>query len=62
MKVKFLRNTYENGINYKIGDTADLEDKRAEALAKTGFVTILEKEKAVEKPKKNKMVKRTKNK
>jgi len=62
MKVKFIKNIYENGMNYKIGDIAILKDKRAEALAKTGFVTILEKKKAVKTAPKDKMIRRGKNK
>jgi len=65
MKVKFIKNIYENGMNYKIGDIANLKDKRAEALAKTGFVTILEKKekkKAVKHSPKDKMIYKAKNK
>ncbi len=56
MKVKFLRNAYEKGMNYKIGEIAEIEDERAKVLEKTGIVQILSVPKAVEKPPKDKMV------
>ena len=62
MKVKFLRNAYEKGMNYKVGEIAEIEDKRAKVLEKTGIVKILSVPKAIEKPPKDKMLRKSKRK
>jgi hypothetical protein len=65
MKIKFLANAYENGMNYKIGDIAEIEDKRAKQLIKVHVAVSVEVEppkKAFAKPPKDKAIHRSKRK
>ena len=57
MKVRFLINAFEGGTLYKIGDIADIPDKRVKDYGPD--VEIIE-EKDIEKPPKNKMIKKPK--
>lgn len=59
MKVRFVVNAYEGGLNYKAGDVADLAEKRAKQLVKVGVAKALKsaaKKKDVSKPPMNKMM------
>jgi hypothetical protein len=49
-------------IEYKIGEEVELEDERAIALSKSGLVELLEEEKALDSPPKDKMIHRAKKK
>lgn len=60
MKVKAKIDLYENYRVIRKGEVFKTTPERARALGDS--VEILEKEKAVEKPKKDKMVRRVKNK
>ena len=77
VKVKFLQNLFENGINYVRNDIAEIERSRAITLSRMGILTIIEDvkkveknveevkdevKKAIEKAPKDKMIKKTKNK
>ena len=59
MKVRFLINALEGGTLYKIGDIADIPDKRVKDYGPD--VEIIE-EKDIEKPPKDKMIKKPKKK
>jgi len=52
MKVRFLINAFEGGTLYKIGDIADIPDKRVEDYGP--YVEII---KSLDEPPKDKMVK-----
>lgn len=60
MKVRFLINAFEGGTLYKEGDIADLPEERVKAYGP--YVEILEEEKALEEPPKDKMVRKKKEK
>ena len=60
MKVRFLINALEGGTLYKIGDIADIPDKRVKDYGPD--VEIIEKEKSLDEPPKDKMVKSKKKK
>jgi len=70
VKVKVLNNIFEKGSVFKAGEEIELSIERAETLARMGLVKVIkdlkqtagEVVKEVEKPFKDKMVKRGKNK
>ena len=57
MKVRFLINAFEGGTLYKIGDIADIPDKRVKDYGH--YVEII---KSLDEPPKNKMIKQSKKK
>jgi hypothetical protein len=60
MKVRFNGNIFVKGQDFKAGEVYVIDDDLAEWLQ--GFYEIVEEDKAVEEPEKDKMVKKTKNK
>ena len=58
MKIRFLANAYENGMNYKIGDVADIEDKRAKQLVQVGVAEFFKKVKEIKHPPKDKIMRK----
>jgi len=60
MKVRFNANIFVRGQDFKAGEVYVIDDDLAEWLQ--GFYEIVEEEKAIEEPDKNKMVKKSKNK
>jgi len=60
MKVRFNANIFVKGQDFKQGEVYIIDNDLAEWLQ--GFYEVIEEEKAIEEPDKDKMVKKTKNK
>jgi len=60
MKVKFNANIFVKGQDFKAGEVYVIDNDLAEWLQ--GFYEIVEEDKAIEEPDKDKMVKKTKTK
>ncbi|NLH62458.1 MAG: hypothetical protein GX452_13750 [Ignavibacteriales bacterium] len=60
MKVRFLINAIEGGVYYKIGDIADIPESRVQDYGP--YVEVVEEEKTLNEPPKDKMIRHAKKK